>query len=172
MKKTSIFFLILLVTTSCSTPFERIKIEGLKDTLEPQVVISTYSYRRNGNQADWFLRGYIDKKSQSTKYQLYITVDSGAWIYWDKIRFNQDGKLTELPAQNVDRDVSCQRYGCTHSEDIVVTLDRAILNSWSQMPTTIRLDSSRVEAKRDITIDPQEVKDFLLKLDNASKMTS
>ena len=147
------------------------KVQGLDDDLEEQVKVTTYSYDKPflimGGSQDWFLRGYVDKSTKKPTYQLYAIVNSGQWMYWDEARYKVGGKLTNRELSRVGSDVDCSKFGCAHYEDVVLSLDRSTLNSWKNEGGRVRFASSKVSGHRDINVNPDEVGDFLKKMDFA-----
>jgi hypothetical protein len=84
-------------------------------------------------------------------------------MYWDEARVLVNGDLKKFEATRVGSDVQCSQYGCAHYEDVLVVLDRSLLNEWasSSIPIKVRYVSSRVSNHLDIDVNPNEVKLFL-----------
>jgi len=158
---------IALVVSGCATTGGPVEVTGLNDSFEDQIKVSTFNYSRPFmgvvNPSDHFFRGYIDKKTKAATYQLYTIINSVDWVYWDEARVLVNGDLKKIGATRVGSDVQCSQYGCAHYEDVLVVLDRNLLNEWasSSIPIKVRYVSSRVSNHLDIDVNPNEVKLFL-----------
>lgn len=170
-KVTSIFSIILLLITGCATTgnLSGIKVVGLNDELENKVKVTTYDYTKPflivGGSQDWFFRGYLNKETKQASYQLYAIINSGRWMYWDTAKFKMSGKLKKYELSRVGSDVDCSKYGCAHYEDVILHLERDVLDDWKNANPVVRFSSSKVSGHRDINIDSKEVVEFLNKMD-------
>ena len=158
---------LALVVSGCATTGGSVEVTGLNDSFEDQIKVSTFNYSRPFmgvvNPSDHFFRGYIDKKTKAATYQLYTIINSVDWVYWDEARVLVNGDLKKIGATRVGSDVKCSQYGCAHYEDVLVVLDRNMLNEWasSSIPIKVRYISIRVSNHLDIDVNPNEVKLFL-----------
>ena len=167
-----LMILIAILSGGCATTGGSVEVTGLNDSFEEKVKVSTFNYTRPFmgivNPSDYFFRGYINKKTDDKSYQLYTITNSVDWMYWDEARILINGDLKKLPALRVNSDVKCSQYGCAHYEDVVINLNREILDQWSASttPIVVRYVSSRVSNSIDIEINKAELLDFLNYMDS------
>jgi hypothetical protein len=150
-----------------------VTVRGETDPLEPAIQVDTRNYSKpyviSIGYQDWFLRGYIDKKTKTRSYQLYVIFNSAKWMYWDHARFNSVSGLVEYAASRVGSNESCDKNGCEYYEDVIVDIKRQTLDEWSRTFAVVRFSSSRVGGYRDIAIDPEEVNAFLRNMDEYAR---
>jgi hypothetical protein len=101
-----------------------VEIKGRFDPLEPTVWLSTEPFIKTKYDTDTFLRAAIDKASGEITYQLYVAGRFQQSMRFNRLTYLINGTLQTGKAQQVNFDVSCDRYGCTHYEDYVITLSR------------------------------------------------
>ncbi len=158
----------------CFMPSQKlITVQGQDDPSEPAIQVDTHAYSKpyviSIGYQDWFLRGYIDKKTRIPSYQLYVIFNSANWMYWDNAAFHSESGLVKYTVNRISSDVSCDKDMCSYYEDVVVSIKRQTLEEWARTFAVIRFSSSRESGHRDIDIDPEEVKEFLVKMDAASE---
>jgi len=143
------------------------KISGLNDPLEDKVALSSQSFSTPfvlaSEQADPFIRGWIDKRLKTKSHQLYISVNSGSdFANWSQVAYLKDGKRIEVEAKRIGYDVKASEYGVVHYEDIVVDLSESDIEWFAtQEQTTIRLISHKTTKKIDFVLDGAEAQSYL-----------
>ena len=181
MKKITLLIALTLILSSCKTmtgggkvDSNGVSVKGQGDQLEEKITVTTRNYETpfmgviSANSADPFFRGYKHKKTNSKTYQLYATVRSTEWAFWDEIRYNHNGELKILKANRIAGEVGSCEFGCSLYEDVVVDLDMEVLKAWasSAKPITIRFGSSKISSTADTEIKPEEVKLFIEKMNS------
>lgn len=168
--KTIVMFLIAALLVGCGTVgnLAGIKVEGLGDDFEELVTVSTRDYSRpyivSVGKEDWFFRGYVNKKTKQPIYQMYMVINRHDAVYWDTAKYKKSGEISSHSLNYVGSDVVCGRGGCVVIEDVVLGLDRGVLENWKG-GAIVRISSSKVSGHVDITIDPKEVEEFLKRVD-------
>jgi hypothetical protein len=76
-----------------------------------------------------FIRAWKSQKDSDTLYQIYASDTysdfyTGGWKYLSEA-YDSDGKKLDLT--KIDKDVSCSKYGCKHTEDIALNVSRKYL---------------------------------------------
>ncbi len=163
---------MIFALCGCFTPSQKlITVQGEDDPLEPAIQVDTHAYSKpyviSVGYQDWYLRGYIDKRTRIPSYQLYVIFNSDNWMYWDHAEFHSESGLVEYTVSRISSDVSCDKDRCSYYEDVIVSIKRQTLEEWVRTFAVIRFSSSRASGHREIDIDPEEVKEFLVKMDAA-----
>lgn len=125
---------------------------------------------------DVFLRGFVDKATGRTTYQLYAILYSsgGGWPFFNQVNIALPGGTRTISVDRVGSDVDCSRYGCTHTEQVVFELDESAMRSVAATyaagaPNGIAM---RFKGQGGIDIDmvimPAEFAGFLQVMDNVS----
>lgn len=98
------------------------------DALEMYATISTQNGfrqvwpKKNKIQTDAFLRGFIDKKTQSKSFQVYIKIKHylGEWLF--PYQANYGRPLRTSDANTIDSNVDCS-YQCRYYEQITFSVE-------------------------------------------------
>jgi hypothetical protein len=141
-------------------------INGHDDPLESKVEVKVGSkglkYSLWGGK---FYRGYIDKKTKTTSYQLYVRSKNNQLMNWDIARYLTQEGLIEVPVVRIGKEVTCTQYGCSYFEDVILNVDRATLEKWNSANITVRFSSSTVSGNNDIDIDKDDTITFIKAMD-------
>lgn len=111
---------------------QMVEVRGDRDQLEPTVWVSTQPFLKRKIGDDKFLRANIDKLTGDVFYQLYLSGSAPQSLRLDRMTYLVDGELQSAKVDRIYFDVSCQRYGCTHFEDYVVTIPRDHMEALSK----------------------------------------
>ncbi len=76
-----------------------------------------------------FIRAWKSQKDNDTSYQIYASdtysdFDTGGWKYLSEA-YDSEGKKLDLT--KIDKDVSCGKYFCQHTEDVGLNVSRKYL---------------------------------------------
>lgn len=171
-----ILALLSAILLSCSTTSATYKVDvfGVDDNLESQIEVNSYKYNKLDiifNPYDYFFRGYIDKKTKKTYYQVYAVIKNYDWAYYDRVKFLVNGKLETRELKKLGSDVDCSTssVSCLYFEDVLFYLSAEELKYLTTNPTTLRFVSSSTTAQQDILIDTKEASAFLMKVENAER---
>ncbi len=158
----------------CAIPRARygVKIEGLGDSAEDRVRVSTYSSGRParipvGSQ-DWFFRGYVDKETRAVKYRFCVIFHSGQTTLWGHASFPAADGETVSPVRNVRTSLYCTDAGCDSYEKLTLAVDRATLAQWAKSGATVKFTSESGSDSRTVTVDAEEAGRFLQKMDEVA----
>lgn len=146
-----------------------VDITGLGDPLESRIEVQVGSIGMNIKGGANFFRGYIDKTTVTPDYQLYIQTKEGEYRNWDKAKYLSPEGLREYSVKRVGADAKCSQWGCAYYEDIVLHIDKQVLENWRVKETIVRLTSSTVSGNKDIEVSEEDTKIFLNAMD---KLTS
>jgi len=163
------------------------EVKGADDGSEETIEVTTYNYeypnkyfpfpsnkrRVSTGDNDPSLRAFIPKETgMPASYQVYIQTRSNAdFKDWNKGEFRLNGEITKF--NNAERvSHSAEAWGSEFLEDTIIEVPLDILNSWKSATTgvTIRLISSRTKEFQDAHISSAEVKVFLDKVKEVSKI--
>jgi len=157
--KVSAILAVLIFLMGCVNHQQKVQDEGLRylaiskdeykglisikdDALEPVVVLSTEKgFKQQHGLAniiwnDFFLRGYIDKKTGNRKVQVYAALvhQSGAWL--QPYQANYGAPLQTTSIESIANDVDCaasELYGsCKYWEHVGFIIDDSELKRIEQ----------------------------------------
>ncbi len=146
-----------------------VKIEGSHDDTKDRVRVSSYNYSRKADipvgTQDWHFRGSVDKETHAAKYRLSVVFHSDRSTSWGHARFTAADGEKDVPVKNARTSLYCSDSGCTSYEKVNIELDRATLAHWAKSGATVRFSSTTGTESRTVTVDAEEVKRFLQKMD-------
>ena len=159
MKHSVISVFLSYVLISCATPsqvaqeseqrFDSMTLESVKECISTKsdemseiVTFSSYNcYQYESGilrmvWTDYFIRGYKDKKSGVTSYQVYAILYGNDWSYPYSASYlmpqkNGDTKLIRVDTKRITTDVSCSSGSCTHEEHYTFPLKSSYLKALS-----------------------------------------
>ncbi|WEK42986.1 MAG: hypothetical protein P0Y64_16835 [Candidatus Sphingomonas colombiensis] len=127
--------IVALVSRSPENLESLFKITG--DNLDTDVTISSYGVTSivskgllaSTTNEDSFLRAFVDKKSGVVTAQEYHIAKYGGRGFdrFEKATYDTGGGVRESRVSETSNDVSCGRYGCTHYQDLVFSVDLSAL---------------------------------------------
>lgn len=114
-----------------------------------------------------FLRATRFDKSAELFIQLYFRDQyDGEWRFYDSAYDIEGNKLDFV---SIDRKVdTCAKYGCSHFEDVGITLTRDYLDSRRETGTRLKVSGRAGEAI--VVLPPGYIQGFLQALDSASEI--
>lgn len=156
----------VLAFTGCATT-DGITVNGADDRTEDQVRVSSELFNEPfmgfPSPADYFFEAAIDKQSGQKRYELYVNVNAENWKKWDRLTLNHGGKAVTLPVAWLGTDMTCNDYGCAHSELGVARIDQETMDyiAGQSAPVRATMGSTRISDTLTIDVDPAEAQAFL-----------
>lgn len=169
----SIFIAVVAMAVSSCVTGPR--IAGINDPLEDRVSLSSESFSApmllRYESADPFFRGWITKATGKESHQLYLRVNSGGdFENWKEVVFLQDGKRRAIAGNRVAYDADANEYGVVYYEDIVVNVDRPLIDWISkQKEVRMRLNSGKSNKKIDFVVTGKEALSYIETINEARK---
>jgi hypothetical protein len=162
-----------LLTVGCANVGSKtVEVSGADDPFATDVKVSTYDYERpllGANKmgtGDGFYRAYIDKELNKVIYQLYATITSGDWAFWDEVRYISNGERVERESVRVSGTPDCSKYGCILYEDMIVRFTRFELESLVVNENLeFRFYSSKQSGYSVVNMSSSELSAFLASID-------
>ena len=143
------------------------------DELTDVVTFSSYYCYQAGQDFlrnvwnDYFIRGYKDKKTGNTSYQVYAKMEGDDWSFpygasYLKPKKNGEQELIRVDTKRIATDVSCQTYTCSHTEEYTFPLDASYLKALSDNYDDI--SSKNIEQKMRIFRKALGHRDFVFNI--------
>ncbi|WP_203140982.1 hypothetical protein [Marinobacter mangrovi] len=160
-----------LLTGCATTTTDGISVKYATDDLQDQILVTSELYDQPftgfPSPSDYFFAASIDKQSGQKAYQINLLVNSEDWKRWDQLQFSRNGEPVTLPLAWQGADMTCNDYGCAHTEYGVANLDESTLQyiASQSSPVEVRMRSSRVDSHLDVKVLPDEARAFLDKAD-------
>lgn len=125
-------------------PSELIPLIAVKgDGLDPSVEVSTFGVTQivskgllaSTTTENSFLRGFIDRKTGAVTAQIYhrVAYNARGWRFYNRATYESPNGIEEVEATRVSTDVSCGRYGCYYTEEMIVPVKFDILQKAAQL---------------------------------------
>jgi hypothetical protein len=107
------------------------------DTMDPSITVTSLGVTQikakgwlvSSTTENEFLRAWINRKTGAVDAQIYQRTSYGGegWSFYNRATYMAPDGLKEAEVVKIGSDVNCSRYGCTHYEDIGITIDFATL---------------------------------------------